>query len=111
MHKCPTLPELMTFGKNKIDIIGEIGDQYHRFGIDLLQDNNGTKMGAIESGGRNNRVEAIIYTVLTRWIKGEGLQPATWATLTTVLDECYLTQLSEAIRSVKGTPGEYIYLH
>ena len=106
MHKCPNLPELMTFGENKIDIIGEIGDQYHRFGVDLLQDNTGAKMGAIESGGRNNRVEAIINTVLTRWIKGEGQRPTTWATLATVLDECYLTQLSDAIRSVMGTPGK-----
>ena len=44
MDTCPTLPTLMSFGDDKLDISGEIGEQYHRFGIKLLKDSTGAKM-------------------------------------------------------------------
>ena len=101
MDKCPTLTELMSFGKKSVDIIEGIGDRYHRFGTKLLKDDTGSKMGVIENDERN-KAEAINEKVLTRWIRGEGREPRSWDTLATVLDECKLTELAKQIRSEKA---------
>ena len=103
MDEHPTLPELMKFGNEEVNIIQEIGDRYHNFGIKLLEDKNGCKMGTIEHDERN-KAEPILQKVLTRWIRGEGRKPTSWFTLATVLDECKLSILANVIRSVKAAP-------
>ena len=104
MDDCPTLTELMNFGEHHVDIIEEIGAMYHKFGTLLLEDEHGSKMGALEGEKRGN-AEDINNAILTRWIRGEGRKPTSWATLATVLDECKLTTLADVIRSVKATPS------
>ena len=104
MDEHPTLTELMKFGNKEINIIQEIGDRYHDFGIKLLEDKNGCKMKAIKHDERD-KAESIICEVLTRWIRGEGRKPTSWVTLASVLDECKLSSLANVIRSVKATPG------
>ena len=104
MDDCPTLNDLMNFGEDHVDIIEEIGATYHRFGIFLLEDKHGGKMGALEREYRGN-AEDINNTVLTRWIRGEGRKPTSWATLATVLDECQLSTFADIIRSVKAAPA------
>ena len=101
MEELPTLVELMGLGNKNVDIIEKIGGSYHRFGVKILQD-AGEKMEAIERELRGD-AEMINNRVLTRWIRGEGRKPTTWATLADVLDECRLTQISDEIRSAKGT--------
>ena len=48
MNERPTLVELMDFGKNHVNIIEGIGERYDNFGIKLLEDKDGSKMGAIK---------------------------------------------------------------
>ena len=98
MDNCPTLNKLMRFGEGHVDIIEEIGDKYHELGTLLLEDKRGSKMSALEKGKRGN-ADDINTAVLTRWIRGEGRKPFTWATLATVLDECDLHALAVMIRS------------
>ena len=99
MDECPTLPKLMNFGEDHVDIIKEIGATYQKFGILLLEDGHGSTMGALEGEKRGN-AEDINNAVLTRWIRGEGRKPTSWATLATVLEECQLS-LADVIRSGK----------
>ena len=106
MEEPPTLVELMGLGDKNFDIIEEIGGSYRKFGVKILED-TGAKMDAIEKELRGD-VEMINNRVLTRWIRGEGRTPTTWATLADVLDECKLTNISKKIRSAKGTKGKYI---
>ena len=97
----------MSFGKKKVNIIEGIGNGYDRVGIKLLHDNAGNKMEMIKHDERT--AEAITRKVLTRWIRGEGRKPTSWATLATVLDECNLCTLSKEIRSVKTSPGKFAF--
>ena len=103
MDDRPTLNELMNFGEGHVNIIEAIGDKYNKFGTLLLKDKHGGKVGAIKHDER--RAEDINNTVLTRWIRGEGRKPTSWATLATVLDECQLSTFADIIRSVKATSG------
>ena len=103
MNERPNLVELMDFGKNHVNFIEGIGERYDNFGIKLLEDKDGSKMGAIKDDER--RAEAINRRVLTKWIRGDGRKPTSWATLTTVLDECNLSVLADHIRSGKATSG------
>ena len=104
MDETPTLPQLMMFGKYQVNIIQEIGSQYHRIGVVLLEDVTGSKMYSIEMGKRHN-VEAINLAVLRRWMKGEGRKPTNWATLVTVLNECGLAALADEICSTIAKLG------
>jgi hypothetical protein len=101
MDTLPTLDEFMNFGPNHVDISERIGDKYYKFGVSLLEDTDGSKMGTLEVQLKHN-AEFINIKVLKRWIRGEGREPRSWATLAAVLDECNLTALSEEIRSVKS---------
>ena len=40
--------------------------------------------------------------VLSRWIRGEGKKPVSWATLTTELDKCRLKELAKTIRTERS---------
>ena len=102
MNERPNLVELMDYGKDHVNIIQGIGDSYDNFGIKLLEDRDGSKMGAIKDDER--RAEAINRRILTRWIRGDGRKPTSWATLATVLEECNLTVLAGQIRSGKAAP-------
>ena len=102
MDECPTLPELMCFGRKEINIIEEIGTKYYDFGINLLQDDTGAKMDAIVDECRDNAIK-INRKVLSKWIRGEGKQPVSWITLATVLDKCRLKKLAKTIRTERYT--------
>ena len=98
MDESPTLPELMCFGSKEIDIIEEIGIKYNRFGVSLLQDKTGAKIEAIVTKCRGDVYETN-QKVLSRWIRGEGKKPVSWATLATELDKCRLKELAKSIRT------------
>ena len=104
MNKCPTLPELVSFGKKRVNIIEEIGAKYYTFGIKLLEDVKGNKMAIIKHD--EHTAEAITNEVFRKWINGDGMKPRSWATLATVLDDCNLCALSEEICSTKAIPGK-----
>ena len=103
MAESPTLPQLSRFSiRNKnVNIIEEIGMKYYDFGINLLQDDTGAKMDAVEDECQRN-ADRINRKVLSRWLRGEGKQPVSWATLATELHECGLTELAKGIRSERS---------
>ena len=107
MDKPPTLNELMRFaiGDKHTDIISRIGQSYYKFGVNILED-DGSKMAPLDSQHRGD-AERINTAVLTRWIRGEGRKPTSWATLATVLDECNLSPLAMEIRSAKGKSVQF----
>ena len=99
----PTLPQLLHFlirGK-PVNVIRMIGTYYYEFGVSLLQDDTGAEMEAIVEQCREDATK-INRQVLSRWLRGEGKQPVTWATLATELELCGLTELAKDIRTVKS---------
>ena len=105
MDETPTLPQLMMFGVRHVNIIEEIQDKYHKFGIALLEDETGNKMKTIEMKNRGNG-GAINVAALRMWMKGEGIKPTNWATLATVLDKCGFATLACEMRSMEANPGK-----
>ena len=102
MAERPTLPQLLHFlirGK-PVNVIRMIGTYYYEFGVSLLQDDTGAEMDAIVEQCREDTTK-INRQVLSRWLRGEGKQPVTWATLATELEFCGLTELAKDIRTVK----------
>ena len=94
------MPELLTFPNKggKVSIPQEIGAYYQKFGILLLNDNDGRKVDAIVEGKENT--EEINLEILKRWLQGDGLQPGTWRTLIQVLWDSQLNTLAEHIQDV-----------
>ena len=103
MAERPTLPQLLRFSiRGKlVSVIEMIGTKYYDFGVSLLQDDTGAKMEAIVEQCREDATK-INRQVLSRWLRGEGKQPVTWATLATELELCGLTELAKDIRTVKS---------
>ena len=95
------MPELICFPscEGKINLIEKIGFDFHAFGILLLEDSNGNKIGAIENEMLNN-AEKITYRIFTLWLNGKGRQPVTWSTLVSVLYDTGLHQLAKTIDRV-----------
>ena len=103
MDERPDLLQLMMFGKEKVNFIEVIGGNFNLFGLKLLEDKAGNKMNIIKYN--EHGAEDIVTAVLKKWINGEGRKKITWKTLADVLDECGLTQLSEAIWEEKAAKG------
>lgn len=95
------MPELICFPScdGRVNLIEEIGFDFHTFGILLLEDNNGSKISAIENEMLNN-AEKITYRIFTLWLNGKGKQPVTWSTLVSVLCNTGLKQLAKTIDRV-----------
>ena len=96
----PTLMECIRFRgrERRINIPQEIGDKYHNFGLDLLDDRNGVRIRSIAHEHRDN-AEQINTEVLQQWITGRGKQPVTWNTLTQVLRNIELNTLAGEIEA------------
>ena len=98
----PTLREFIRFpmGSGKVNLAQEIGTSYEDFGILLLEDDNGDRTDAIvrEFGKKAEDVNKRIFRL---WVKGEGLQPVSWATLVDVLQDMRLDTLARGIEHVK----------
>ena len=80
----PTLRELLSFSNKKVNFAQNIGVNYLKFGIFLLEDSNGDIMKALEKEHHIN-VEEINVAILKQWLKGMGVKPVTWSTLVSVL--------------------------
>ena len=95
MRKCTRFP-----GKQRtINIPQEIGTNYYQFGLDLLDDPNGTRVKNIEHNYRE--IERINTEILQKWVTGRGKKPVTWGTLTEVLRGIELGTLASEIEEVK----------
>ena len=103
----PTLPTLLKFPPNCssphcINTASRIGKEYWKFGILLLEDDNGHIVDAITRDHRQDSIEMITLKILQKWINGVGQKPVSWYTLVQVL---YDVQLNELAREIL----EYIY--
>lgn len=117
-----TLQELINFRTSSgttINIFREIGTNYSKLGPLLLNDDVGAATTAIASQYQYN-AEPINQEIITQWLQGRGKLPVSWSTLTNVLKEAGLVQLSRKIQgslsqSTTDTSGEmdttHIYMY
>ena len=100
----PTLIEFIRFpmgsGKVNVNLAQKIGTSYEDFGILLLEDKNGDRTDAIVRE-LHERAEDINKRIFRLWLKGEGLQPVSWATLVGVLQDIGLNTLARDIEHAK----------
>ena len=82
-----------------INIPQDIGPNYYRFGLYLLDDHNGTRVKNIERDYRE--IERINTEILQEWVSGRGKKPVSWETLTEVLRDIELCALASEIEEVK----------
>ena len=85
----PTMKELLCFSDQKVNIVEQIGADYSRFGIFLLEDKNGAVVKALEKEHRGNAQE-INTDIFRRWFEGKGMRPVAWSTLVKCLQKIYL---------------------
>ena len=87
----------------KLDLAREIGANYTKLGIFLLEDDNGEQTSAIEQEFKCN-AERINVRMLQLWLSGAGRQPVSWATLISVLRDMELNTLANNIEQHIITP-------
>ena len=97
----PTLRQFISFpmASGKVNLAQRIS-RYDDFGILLLEDDNGDRTDAIVRE-LHERAEDINKRIFRLWVKGEGLQPVSWATLVSVLQDVGLNALARDIQQVK----------
>ena len=98
----PTLIELIRFRgrERRINIPQQIGANFMKFGVLLLEDTNGARMQSITHECRDSP-EQINTKVLQEWITGRGRLPVSWDTLIEVLHDVDLGTLADDIAAVK----------
>jgi hypothetical protein len=84
----------------KVNLAERIGTGCEDFSIILLKDNTGDQTKAIVKELRDKAAD-INKEVFRLWLKGNGLQPVSWATLVGVLQDIGLNQLAVGIQHVK----------
>lgn len=98
LEQRPSLNDLLKFpckGRS-VNIITQIGANYARFGILLLNDEMGTKLTAITIKHKND-AKQINMEILLEWLQGRGKIPVTWQTLVEVLQDTGLAKLAKDI--------------
>ena len=88
------MPELIRF-----EIPEGIGDKYYKFGILLLRDKTGSRMGIIKNDCRE-KAEEIVQRILQEWLEGKGL-PVTWESLIQTLRDINLSVLADKLEADK----------
>ena len=98
----PTLMELIRFRgrERRINIPQQIGTDFMKFGILLLEDENGARIQSIVHKFRDDP-EQITMNVLQEWIAGRGKLPVSWDTLIEVLRDIDLGTLADDIAAAK----------
>lgn len=96
--KRPTLPKLLKFPckEKDIDIPAEIGSEYTKFGVLLLEDNSGARIRDIANKHRDYG-QKVVIEILQEWLIGKGKQPVSWQTLTAVLKDAGFYELEKDI--------------
>ena len=89
---------LETGTNERINIIREIGTNYHSLGTHLLQDKTGARVANISE---NRRPEEATREILRQWLEGSGQEPVTWRTLT----EALAAQTGQGYQSCENVSG------
>ena len=90
------LDKFPTKSGNTIKVMQEMTTQYRSLGINLLDDEDGAITLSIMDTN-HHQPGNIVFTILSRWLRGEGREPKTWATLIEVLHEIDLSELARDI--------------
>ena len=114
----PTLPELLNLkisSGSTVDVVQQIGTHYSKLGPLLLNDDTGAVTDAIVYQYQRD-ADVINQEILSRWFQGQGKKPVSWSTLTDVLKEVGLSELSQMIqdsltRFTTPTSGEMDTTH
>ena len=103
----PTLVLLRRFlvKNGHTDIAQEIGTNYEKFGILLLEDKEGSIVDSIAKSKRGDPVD-ITVEILRQWLQGKGRRPVTWQTLVTCLNNTGLYVLAEKIDDLLSEHNE-----
>ena len=91
-----SLPTLIKF-----DVPEQVGTKFRKFGILLLEDQNGTQVDSIDDEFRGN-TERINTKILQCWLQGKGLS-VSWEALLNTLRACSLNELANQIESSMHT--------
>ena len=86
--------------ERRINIPQQIGTNFMKFGILLLEDETGSRIQSIIHECRDN-AEQVNMKVLQEWIAGRGKLPVSWDTLIEVLQDIDLSTLADDIAAVK----------
>ena len=92
----PSLPELLRF-----EIPQEVGADFRKFGIFLLDDTRGSRVDGISvEVGCQGRPDRITTRILQEWVGGRGAA-LTWDTLVKTLKDCELNVLARQVQISK----------
>ena len=81
----------------RLKIPGEVGAQYYKFGVYLLNDLTGSRMLNIEDECCGNK-ERIMMRILQEWLEGKGL-PLKWQSLIQTLRDTELSVMADKIEA------------
>ena len=90
------MAKLTLHGMVKMNLHEEIGGDFYKFGVVILNDDYGNITDGIVQSCNGN-VENVIIKILQKWLKGGGRQPVTLNTLVQVLGEINLHTLATSI--------------
>ena len=85
----------------QLGIPQEVGTHYQIFGIFLLQDETGVKIGAIVMSCHHQPV-AIVTEILKEWLQMEPT-PVNWDNLIQILRQCGLKRLAQHVQGAHQT--------
>ena len=74
-------------------------NDYEKFGIQLLQDDNGAIVAGIERKKRGDPGD-IMVEILRQWLQGKGRKPVTWWTLVECLEDTNLHVVADYIKAI-----------
>lgn len=94
-------PTLVLLDKAPINFLAEISaqkDELIKFGIQVLDDQNGNKVSTIEEDHKS--LYSMAREICRQWLAGKGRQPVSWITLIGVLEQIQLMTLANKIRNL-----------
>ena len=96
------MPEFLNFptARGSMNLAQKISTNFSSFGILLLQDEGGEQVAAIIRQCQGT-AEDINREVFSRWLRGSGCTPVSWATLVSVLHRVGLHELASDIQQAK----------
>lgn len=100
LSTAPRLAQLTVWrpaSTNKIEIIKTISPKWQEIGDLLDFDGMGQTIEQIRAN--ENRVECCCRAMFKHWLEGNGRQPATWAILIEILEDCNFVNLATDIRN------------
>jgi hypothetical protein len=106
LDSVPSLRDFINFptASGRVNLAEKIGTDYMKFGIFLLEDDDGDRTNAIVKE-LHERAENINIEVFRQWIKGKGLKPVNWTTVVQVLQDIGLGMLAEDVKKTKCYNG------